>query len=297
MKRIYLSDSGPKVSNAIYGFWRWSYESDLQLSTMEKIVNVCLELGINTFDHADAYGHYQTERLFGEVIKNKSIQREDVILFSKCGYETHHSPDPAFRIPHYNMSREHILKSVDQSLRNFNTDYIDIFLLHQFDPLADLEETASALHTLVEAKKIKHIGVANFSVFQHQLLSSYLRLPIVTSHLELNLLNTQAIDNGQIDFIRQKYSKPLAWAPLEGGRIHHGSDAQALRVRKKLGEISSKYEINIETCAVAWLTKMGALPIIGSLNEDRIRNAAKAIEVDLERQDWYDLYFTSKGMY
>lgn len=295
MNKIYLSDSGPKVSPAIYGFWRWTYESDLSLAAMEKTINLCVDLGINTFDHADCYGKYQIEELFGKIIKQQSFKREDIVLFTKCGYEISDSPNPGYRIPHYNSSREHILKSVDTSLKKLNTDYIDIFMLHQFDPLADIEETAGALMTLIESKKVKHIGITNFSVFQHQLLSSYLRIPIVTSHLELSLLNTTAIDNGQVDFIRQKYSKPLAWAPLAGGRIHHGTDPQALRVRKKLEEISAKYNTNIETCAVAWLVKMGALPLIGSLNEERIRNAANAFTIDLDRQDWYDLYFTSKG--
>ena len=293
MNKIYLSDSGPKVSPAIYGFWRWSDEGSNSVIAMEKVVNLCLELGINTFDHADVYGKYQSEELFGKIIQQKSFKREDIVLFTKCGLQAPNNNNTNVRVGNVDLSREHILKSVDNSLRKLNTDYIDIFLLNHFDPLTNLEDTASALLKLVETKKVKHIGIANFTASQHQLLASYLRIPIVTSHVELSLLNTSAINDGRLDFIRQKYSKPLAWAPLAGGRIHTGKDEQAVRVRAKLEEIGKKYGTNIETTAVAWLVKLGALPLIGTLDEQRIKNAANAFSVDLSHEDWYDLYNTS----
>ncbi len=137
--------------------------------------------------------------------------------------------------------------------------------------------------------------MANFSVFQHQLLASYLRVPIVTNHIELNLLNTTALDNGQIDYIKQRYMRPLAAAPLAGGRIENGTDELAVRVHYKLGELANKYGANVESVAVAWLIKLGALPLIGTTNEQRIRNIVNAFNVDLDRQDWYDLYNTSRS--
>jgi predicted oxidoreductase len=290
MEKIYLSDSGPKVSPAIYGFWRWSDEGENTIKEMEKTVNLCLELGINTFDHADIYGKYQSEELFGKVMQQKSFKREDVVLFTKCGVNLVDPSQPSIRVKHYDTSKDHIIKSVDNSLKKLKTDYIDIFMLHHLDPLTNLEETASALMGLIGEGKIKHIGIADFSVFQHQLLASYLRKPIVANHVELNLLNTTAIDDGRIDFIKQKYGKPLAWAPLAGGRIHNGTDETAVKVRKKLEEIGKKYNANIEQTAVAWLIKIGALPIIGTLDEQRIKNAASAFSIDLDRQDWYELY-------
>ena len=126
---------------------------------------------------------------------------------------------PDVRINHYDTSASHILKSVDNSLLKLKTDYIDIFLLDHLDHISNLEETAYTLQQLKESGKIKNIGVANFSVFQHQLLAAYLNTPIVTNHIELNLLNTAAIDNGQIDYIKQRYMRPLASAPLAAGRI------------------------------------------------------------------------------
>ncbi|MCE6990582.1 aldo/keto reductase family oxidoreductase [Dyadobacter sp. CY323] len=286
MKKVSLSDSGPKVSEAIYGFWRWTDEGAVTTTQIEKTINLCLELGINTFDHADIYGDFTIEEHFGKIIQNKSFKREDIILFSKCGIRK--SADKY--LTYYDTSREHILDSINGSLKRLKTDYLDIFLLHQSDFLSDPEETAGALAEIVTSGKAKHIGVANFSVFQHQLLASYLRIPIVTNHIELNLMNISAIEDGRIDFIKQSFSKPLAWAPLAGGKILHGTDEKAVRLRSKLEEISRKYDANIEQTAVAWLMKLGTLPIIGSLSEARIRNGASASDVQLSREDWYEIY-------
>lgn len=294
MKSIYLSDAGPKVSPAIYGFYRWNDITDIS-QTMERIVRLCLELGINTFDHGDNYGSYHCEEVFGDLIGKNVINREEVVLFTKCGLNLPNKDNPEIRVPHYNTSAEHIIKSVESSLKKLKTDYIDIFLLDHLDPISDLEKTAQALENLKRSGKIKNIGVANFSVFEHQLLATYLSTPIVTNHVELNLLNVEALDNGQVDYIKQRYMRPLASTPLAGGRIATGNDPQAQRVREKLEEISPKYNADIESVAAAWLIKLGALPLIGTTEEKRIRNIAKAFDIDLDHQDWYDLYNTTRG--
>lgn len=295
MQKIYIGDGGPKVSPAIYGFYRWNDEATNDEKTMESTINLCLELGINTFDHADIYGGYQCEELFGRALSKRSFKREEVVLFTKCGLRIPHPSVPDVRVKHCNTSADHIIKSVDNSLQRLRTDYIDIFLLNHFDPLANLEETALALKKLKERGKIKHVGVVNFSVFQHQLLASYLAIPIVTNHIELNLLNTAAFDNGQIDYIKQRYMRPLVTAPLAAGRIADGTDEQAVKVRAKLEEIGRKYDADIESIAVAWLVKLGALPLIGTTDEKRIRNIVNTFSIDLDYQDWYDLYATSGG--
>ena len=294
MKKIFLSDAGPKVSPAIYGFYRWDAH-DLNVKKMETVIDLCLELGINTFDHADIYGDYQCEEIFGGVIRNKGIKREDIVLFTKCGLVVPSKNNPDVRVKYYDTSKEHIIKSLDNSLRRLKTDYVDIFLLNQLDPLSNLEETAITLQRLRESGKVKNIGVVNFSVFQHQLLSSYLRIPVVTNHIELNLLNTSAFDNGQIDYIKQKYMRPLATSPLAQGLIANSIEKKPLLIRRKLEEFSTKYEAHIESIAIAWILKLGALPLIGTTSEERIKNVAKALDVDLSRQDWYELYEASRG--
>jgi predicted oxidoreductase len=294
MEKIYLSDSGPKVSPAVYGFYRWqgSYVNE---DKMSKIVNLCLELGINTFDHGDTYGDYMCEEVFGNVLKSNSIKRESVVLFTKCGINIPHSSRPEYRVKHYDTSREHILNSLDNSLRKLRTDYIDVFLLNQLDPLSNLEETALTLEKLKDSGKIKNVGVVNYSVFQHQLLSSYLRIPIVTNHIELNLLNTSAFDNGQVDYTKQKYMRPLATSPLAQGKIANSNEKIPLRIRGKLEEFAGKYNSHFESVAIAWLVKLGALPLIGTIDEQRIKNIAEAFKINLDRQDWYELYAVSRG--
>jgi predicted oxidoreductase len=290
MDKIYLSDSGPKVSPAVYGFWRWDDFSANSQDKMEKVINLCMELGINTFDHADVYGGYQCEEMFGKIIRKKSFKREDIVLFSKCGVMIPHPNRPDIRIRYVDTSSAHIQRSVDNSLKKLQTDYIDIFLLDHLDPLSNLEETAITLGRLRSSGKIRNIGVANFSVFQHQLLASYLQLPIVTNHIELNLLNTTALDNGQLDFLKQRYTRPLASAPLAGGAIENGSSEKNSRIHAALKKLASKYNVHIESIAVAWIIKLGALPLIGTTDEQRIRNIVDAFNVDLEQQDWYELY-------
>ena len=294
MEKIYLSDSGPKVSPAVYGFYRWKgiYVNE---DKMEQMMNLCLELDINTFDHGDTYGDYTCEEIFGNILKRSAVKRESIVLFTKCGINIPHAARPDYRVKHYDTSREHITNSLENSLRNLRTDYIDVFLLNQLDPLSNLEETALTLEKLKDSGKIKNVGVVNFSVFQHQLLSSYLRIPIVTNHIELNLLNTSAFDNGQVDYIKQKYMRPLATSPLAEGKIANSNEKIPLRIRGKLEEFAGKYSSHFESVAIAWLVKLGALPLIGTTDEVCIKNIAEAFKINLDRQDWYELYAVSRG--
>jgi predicted oxidoreductase len=294
LKKIYLSDAGPKVSQAVYGFWRWSKDAEVSERNMERIINLCFELGINGFDHADHYGRFECETLFGAAMAKSAIKREDIVLFTKGGYCLPKEGKNSFSIKHHNTSAAHLTATVEQSLKNLRTDYIDIFLLDGLDPISDIEETAAALERLKTSGKIRHIGVSGFTVFQHQLLANMLRIPIVTNHVNLNVLNTLALDNGQLDYSRQKFMRAIAMEPLAGGQIENGTDLQAKRVRATLEELSKKYEANIETLAVAWINKLGVIPLIGSLEETRIRNIAQSFSIDLEHEDWYRIYEAGK---
>ena len=293
MKKIYISETGPEVSAAIYGFWRWETAALANQKKIEDIVHYNLELGVNTFDHSNHYYNGKIEELFGKVISESSIKRNDIIISTKAGIRNFE--DKTVKGTYYDLSPEHITKSVEDSLKRLKTDYIDIFLLEHYDPLYHVEETASALIKLLRSGKIKNIGVSNFNVFQHRLLASHLSQPIVTNHIELNLLQSSAIDDGRLDFIKEQYSKPMAFAPLAGGRILDGKDAKAIKVRKVLSAIAKKYDANVEQIAVAWLYKLGALPIIGSVDKKRIKNAASAYAIKLTNEEWYKLYNAAKS--
>jgi predicted oxidoreductase len=284
MEKIYISDSGPEVSAAIYGFWRWASPSVINVKKVEDIVNYNLELGVNTFDHSDQYGNGKIEELFGKAIQSGSFKRNEIVLSTKSGKRN------GGKNPYSDHSSEHIKRSVDASLKRLKTDYIDIFLLEHNDPLFNVEETASTLTELTLSGKIRSIGVSNFNASQHRLLASHLSHPIITNHIELSVLQNNAINDGRLDFIKEQFSKPLAWAPLAGGRILSGKDRKAIKVRKILQELGKKHESNLEQIAVAWLYKLGALPIIGSTDKKRIKNAASAYSVKLSREDWYRIY-------
>jgi predicted oxidoreductase len=292
MEKIFISESGPEVSAAIYGFWRWNTAALANQKKIEDIVNYNLELGVNTFDHSNYYYNGKIEELFGKAIASSSIKREDIIVSSKAGIRKF--SEKGSKGEYYDLSPEHLTKSVEDSLKRLKTDYIDIFLLQHYDPLYSAEETASALIKLLRSGKIKNIGVSNFNVFQHRLLANHLSQPIVTNHIELNLLQSSAIDDGRLDFIKEQYSKPMAFAPLAGGRILNGKDGKAVKVRKALTLIAKKYSVNVEQVAVAWLYKLGALPIIGSIDKKRIKNAASAYLLKLTNEEWYELYNAAK---
>ena len=181
MEKIYISETGPEVSAAIYGFWRWNTTTLVNQKKIEDIIRYNLELGVNTFDHSNNYSNGKIEELFGKAISASSIKREDIIISTKAGIRQF--SDKSTKGVYYDLSPEYITKSVEESLKRLKTDYIDIFLLEHYDPLYSVEETASALIKLLRSGKIKNIGVSNFNVFQHRLLASHLSQPIVTNHI------------------------------------------------------------------------------------------------------------------
>ena len=293
MKRVLLSDSGPETSDSIYSFWRWENEVDLTVERVKEITEYLLSLGINAFDISPLYGKGKLEALFGKALQELAVNREEIVLFTKITNK-HVQEDGSFVFQP--LTEKSIQQQIDASLNQLNTEYLDVVLLEGFDPLMKVDAVASILTTLQLRGKVKHVGVSNFNVQQHKLIASRLSQEVVTNHFELNLLNTSALEDGRIDFIKEQYSKPMAFAPLADGRILHGHDYQAETIRGVLNELADKYNSNIEQIAVAWIHKLGALPIIGSLSKDRIRNAATASDIALTYQDWHSIYEITKTL-
>jgi predicted oxidoreductase len=292
MKKVFLSDSGPETSSAIYSFWRWRDEEDLLIEKLKEIISYTLDLGINAFDISPIYGTGKLEELFGEAIQELGIKRSELVLFSKIGVRKELADGS---IEYRELTEKSIKEQIDLTLKNLNSDYLDVLLIHDYDPLMNIDAVASTLTSLQIRAKVKHVGVSNFNVQQHKLFSSRLSNEVVTNHFELNLLNTQALEDGRIDFIKENYSKPMAFGPLADGRILNGEDDLAISVRESLHVVAEKYNSNIEQVAVAWIYKLGALPIIGSLNKERIRNAATANEIQLTHADWHYIYDATKN--
>lgn len=290
MKKVYINEYGPRVSAAVYGFWRWTEEDLSNTKNFEEVVLFTRELGIDTYDLSSSEGQLETQ--FGKLIESGVIDQSELILSTKVGRREYSGAYGSGT--YYDLSPQHITKSVEQSLKRLNRDKIDVLILENFDFLSNFEQTASALLKLQRSGKISYIGVSNFNVFQQRLLSSSLSQPIITNHLELNLLQTEALHDGRFDFIREQHSRALAFSPLADGRILLGEDAQAVKLRLALIEIGKKYEANVEQIAVAWLNKLGALPIVGSKEKRRIQNAATAHTFELSQEDWYFLYNATK---
>ena len=291
MKKVLLSDSGPETSDAIYSFWRWENEEDLDVKHVADIVEYALSLGINAFELSPVYGQGKIERLFGEALTKLGVDRNELVIFTKV---TNKVALEDGTIEYEPLTEKSIIAQIEASLSKLNTDYIDVVLVQDYDPLMNVDAVASVLTSLQIRGKIKHVGVSNFNVQQHKLIASRLSQEVVTNHFELNLLNTTALKDGRIDFIKEQYSKPMAFGPLADGNILFGHDYRAVTIRETLEGFTQKYNSNIEQIAVAWIHKLGALPIIGSLSKSRIKNAATASEIQLTYQDWHTIYEVTK---
>lgn len=297
VSKVSVCKDGPKLSQLVQGFWRLS---DWEYSTRQTIelIEACLELGITTFDHADIYGEYTCEELFGDAWKEMKIPRESVEIVTKCGIKLPSDRRPDHHIKSYDTSKQHILQSVDHSLKLLRADYIDVLLIHRPDPLMNADEVAEAFTQLRESGKVRYFGVSNFVPSQFQLLATRLDFPLVTNQIEYSVLCIDEQDNGTIDLCQQLGIRPMAWSPFGGGKLFRGPSDQAMRVRKTLIDISIEMdEPEIDQLALAWILAhpVQFLPVLGTGKIERIRSAVKSLEITLTREQWYSVWIASKG--
>lgn len=286
-----LAPEGPVFSPVAAGLWRlhdWGFSA----SELAAWVEHALSLGITTFDHADLYGGFRCEALFGQWLKANSGQREHIQLVSKCGIKPLDA-NRGWQVKHYDSSRAHILASVDASLQNLGTDYLDLLLIHRPDPLLDPDEVADTFASLKASGKVRHFGVSNFSPSQFALLAS--RTPLVTNQLEASLLHTAPLFDGSFDQCLQAGIRPMVWSPLAGGRLLQ-ADAPP-RLHAALLRIASELAVSPATLALAWLLRHPArpLPITGSRRLQSLDDAAMACRLQLERQHWFALLEAAQG--
>lgn len=284
------------LSRISLGLWRareWNYSTQ-QLSTL---ITQSLELGITTFDHADIYGDYECEALFGNVLRENPSLRNKMQIVTKCGIKLISQKFPEHQLHYYDTSKAHIIKSAENSLRNLSTDYIDLLLIHRLDPLMNADDTAEALYALKKFGKILHFGVSNFLPNQFNLLQSRLDFSLVTNQIEVSVLNLEHFDNGNIDFLQEKRISPMVWSPFAGGRLFGENSEQANRVRNVLNEIARKYQVGIDTVAIAWLFvhPVNFIVVLGSGKIDRIKSALKGLDIKLTREEWFKIWVASKG--
>ncbi len=282
-------------SKIIIGCMSWgAWGSQFSTSEQIQMIEFCLENGNKVFDHADIYGGYTTESEFGTALVESKIERSSIQVISKCGIQIVGTARKSNIVKHYDYSKEYIIKSAEQSLKNLKTDYLDTFLLHRPSPLMELEEIAEAVYKLQESNKIINFGVSNFSPSQIELLSS--KIPVLVNQIEFSLTNNTAMQNGILDQMIQRKIQGLCWSPL--GIVFKEKTDQTERIVKLLDFLSEKYNASADTLLLSWILKHPAniLPIIGTTKKERIINANKALAINLELQDWFLMLEASNGM-
>ena len=286
MERLAIHPQGPIFSRIISGAWRWHTVSQ---DTVARLIQTSLDEGITTFDHADIYGDHGNEEIFGNVLRKNPGLRSQMELVTKCGIKFSSTKRPKTWVKHYDTSKEHIVWSVENSLKMLGTDRIEALLIHRPDPLLDPTEVAEAFDQLKKEGKVLHVGVSNFIPSQFTMLQSFLYFPLITNQIEISLSRVDPLFNGDLDLLMQHKTSAMAWSPLGGGKL--------MANEREMFSKASKYNASYSQLSLAWLLKhpSAIFPVIGTTKPDRITEAAKSMEIKLDRQDWFEMLQWATG--
>lgn len=294
MQRITLTED-LSFSRIVHGMWRlaeWNMSAQERLTFIES----CIELGITTFDHADIYGGYTCEGLFGEALRLKPELRDQIEIVTKTGIKLTGDFNPGQTINHYDTTKAHIIAQAERSLSELGIDHIDTLLIHRPDPLMDPDDIAEAFNALHDSGKVRTFGVSNHLPSQQRLLQSRLPYKLVTNQLELSPMQLKHFEDGTVDLCHEERMPLMAWSPLAGGRLF--SDDSYAPLRDKLKEIAERHGAHgIDVVVYAWLLKHPAriMPIIGSGKIDRVERGVEALEIELTREEWFEILKASRG--
>jgi predicted oxidoreductase len=280
-------------SRIIAGTMSWgTWGRNCNTSQVAELINCCLENNITSFDHADIYGDYTTEAAFGKGFIESKTDRQKIQLISKCGIQMP-SGNRNNAIKHYNYSKSYIIWSVEQSLKNLQTGYLDLLLLHRPSPLMHADEIAEAVEQLKQQGKIIDFGVSNFTPSQTELILT--KTKISYNQIEFSVTHYEAMLNGSLDHMQTNGITPMCWSPL--GTVFKKEDEQSQRIKKLVTRLSLKYNVPGDIILLAWILKhpSNILPVCGTSDPSRISNLMKATTVELELQDWFALWTESSG--
>jgi predicted oxidoreductase len=278
------------MSDIVVGTMRWGiWDAKFTTANYQRMIEKSLELGFTTFDHADIYGDHTTEAEFGAVLKAHPELREQMEIVTKCGILRVCDNKPQHYIKAYDSSKEHILQSADDSLRNLNTDYLDVLLIHRPDFLMNPDEVGEAFELLYRSGKVRSFGVSNFTKSQVEMLSE--SVPVGTHQLEISVQALQAFSDGTLDQCTKDGIVPMAWSPLGGGEL---SEVLMTELKKWGDEFGTTPQV----IALAWLMQhpAGILPVIGTTKEENLVKTKEALSIKLDRQQWYSIYQASTGV-
>jgi predicted oxidoreductase len=280
------------LSKIAAGTMNWGvWDKNLGVSEMVHMINICVENKISTFDHADIYGGYTTEAQFGKAFTESKVSRERIQLISKCGIQ--HTDGRPNNIKHYNFSKEYIIWSVENSLKNLQTDFLDVLLLHRPSPLMIADEIAEAVEKLKSDGKIIDFGLSNFTSSQTSLISQ--KTKVNYNQIQFSATHHQAMLNGSLDYMQTHNIRPMSWNPL--GTVFREDIEQTRRLKKLLLQLVSKYGVGSDTILLAWVLKHPAnvIPVAGTVNVARIQALMKATTLQMETEDWFAIWTESMG--
>ena len=256
---------------------------------MCKLISESFDSGINSFDHADIYGGYTTEESFGDAFAETGIKREDVFFISKCGIMY-----PSVKLPvktkHYNYSEDHINKSVDNSLKNLRTDYLDCLLLHRPSPLMDISIIADTIERLIKSGKIKSFGVSNFTANQMEMFKG--KVEVLYNQTNLSLTHLDHMFDGTLEYMQANNILPMAYSPLGSYFKEENS-----KIKKVVAKLKNKYDCTDYQLLISWLLKHPSriYPVIGTTKSDRIKSTLESLKVEIDLIDWFELLEASVG--
>jgi predicted oxidoreductase len=281
-----------KLSPIVAGTMNWGvWDKNLSTSQMEHMIHICFENQITSFDHADIYGNYTTEADFGKAFKQSTVDRNTIQLISKCGIQNINARNN--KIKHYDFSKEYIIWSVENSLKNLQTDYLDVLLLHRPSPLMVADEIAEAVTKLKKEGKIIDFGVSNFTASQTELIRQ--KIAINYNQIQFSATHHEAMLDGSLDYMQLHNIRPMSWNPL--GTVFREDIEQTRRLKKLLVQLVDKYHLGSDTILLAWVLKHPAniIPVAGTVNIARIQALMKAVEMDLDTLDWFAIWTESMG--
>ncbi len=291
MQRVKLSEK-LELSRIIQGFWRLD-SWDFSCEDLVEFMHGCIDRGVTTFDTAEIYGDTLCESLMGKAFAKDPKIRNQIELVSKMGIYKEKTNGKDFG--YYDTSYHRIIRSCHEALERLHTDHIDLYLIHREDPLLDPWECAKALKQLKAEGLVKEVGVSNFDPYKFEALNQAMDGTLVTNQIEWNPVCFEHFNSGMVDYLTYHKIHPMIWSPLAGGSLFTSNESQFVKTRKKIEEIAKRHQVEPSVIVYAWIMyhPMGAMPLIGSQKLSRLDFAIQALDVKLERYEWYEIYSAS----
>jgi predicted oxidoreductase len=292
--RIATRANGLELSRIVAGMWRMA-EWNMTVEQRIALIEQCVAMGVTSFDHADIYGNYGVEGLFGEALRARPSLRDQIQLVSKCGIRLLSNKRPEHTIQHYDTSAGHIVASAEESLRQLHTDRLDLLLIHRPDPLMDFDEIADAFTRLKQAGKVLHVGVSNFSRHQFEALNR--RVELATNQVEFSPLHVAPMFDETFDGLQDLGVAPMIWSPLAGGRLFTSNEANAENLRLVVKEIADRLRQPFASVIFAWIMQLPSnpIPLTGSGRIEAIAVAVAGASCKLSRADWFAILRAARG--